>query len=82
MLGYQADPIWILSISQQRHADQIADVRHDELVHAAKQYCAARSGRHANVSRSRFERIAALIPAILRQHPRLAFFAPTLVHGR
>lgn len=78
MLGStQTDPIWILTITQQRHAELLADVRHDELVHAALQYCAARTVCQDNVSRGRLGRLAGHLSATLR----LAAVSPTPARG-
>ncbi len=57
MLGSQNDPIGIVSISQQRHADLIADVRHDQLVQAALRYRANRTLPREDASRGRFGRL-------------------------
>lgn len=76
MLGSHSDPILILSISHQRHADLIANVRHDELVQAARQSRPARTIRPENLSRGRFGRIAALWQTL-----RVAPFAQTSVYG-
>lgn len=81
MPGSQTDPIEILRSSQQRHADLIADARHDELVDAALQYRAARSVRPEKVRGSRLVRMAALVSATLRQSLRLAPVAPAAVRG-
>jgi hypothetical protein len=75
MLGSHTDPILILSISHQRHADLIANVRHDELVQAARRSRPARTPRPENLSRGRFGRITALWQTL-----RLAPFAHTLVY--
>jgi hypothetical protein len=45
MFASQSDPIWMLSISQQRQAELIADVRKDELAQAAREYAAARTAQ-------------------------------------
>lgn len=77
MLGSQSDPILVLSISQQRHADLIADVRHDRLVRAALRYAAARTLPPQEMTRGRLARIGALASAALH----LAPMTPTPVQG-
>jgi hypothetical protein len=78
MLGStQTDPIWMLSIAQQRQAELIADVRNDQVVQAALEYRAMRTIRPENVSRGRLGRLAAVVSASLRISP----FAPTTAHG-
>jgi hypothetical protein len=78
MLGStQTDPIWLLSIAQQRQAELIADVRNDAVVPAARDYRAVRIVPTQNVSRGRLGRLAALVSAGLRISP----FAPTTAHG-
>jgi hypothetical protein len=82
MLGStQADPIWILSISRQRQAELIAEVRHDELVQAAERYCSARVVPHTNMWWARFGRLAGLASSTLRQSLRLAPFTQPAAHG-
>jgi hypothetical protein len=81
MFGSQTDAAWIPSISQQRQADLIADVRHDKRVKAALGYCADRTLRHTDLSRGHFGRIGTLVSATLRQSLRVAPFGPTPVHG-
>ncbi len=81
MLAIQTDPIGILSLSQQRHAALIADVRHDQLVQAALRSYAAHAVRPENVSQGRFGRIAGPVSARLQQSLGLAPFASAPVHG-
>jgi hypothetical protein len=81
MLSTQTDPIGLLAMTQQHHADLLAEVRHDQLVDAAVQYCAARTVRPENMSRGRFAPIAAVVSGTLGRRLRLASFAQPAGRG-
>lgn len=77
MLASQSDPVLILSLAQQRHAELVADVRHHELVEDALRHVAARVASPGDRTRGLLGRFAALVAATLRLTP----MAPTPAQG-